>query len=79
MLQTDAWVHKDAANARAVRNRLLETMPPEDFEALQDYLEPIELKKGTIIQDINRIGRPHLFHRERRNLHRGADQHGQRD
>ncbi len=43
-----------ALRDNSVRNRLLETMPPEDFDVLKGNLEPVELRKGTIIQDTNK-------------------------
>ncbi len=54
MLQADGALRTTAADHAYVRNRLLETMPPEDFSALRDRLELVDLKKGTVIQDANR-------------------------
>jgi CRP-like cAMP-binding protein len=54
MLQVDKALRTTAVDGRSVRNRLLETMPPEDFEVLRNSLEPIELRKGAVIQDANR-------------------------
>ncbi len=54
MLQIEKTLCQASADARSVRNRLLETMPPEDFEVLKNNLEPFELRKGAVIQDANK-------------------------
>src|SRR5262245_23137214 len=54
MLQTNAQPFNAASECTLVRNRLLETMPAEDFEALRNSLEAIELKKGAVLQDTNK-------------------------
>jgi len=54
MLQTNARTCNTTSDCRSVRNRLLETMPAADFEALRDSLEAIELRKGTVLQDTNK-------------------------
>jgi CRP-like cAMP-binding protein len=43
-----------AASNMLVRNVLLRTIAPDDFDYIREFLEPIELKKGMVLQDTNR-------------------------
>jgi CRP-like cAMP-binding protein len=61
MLQTETRRRSGAVDAMVVRNRLLESLPPDDFDALRDHLEPIDLRKGAIIQDANRPAEYAIF------------------
>lgn len=54
MLRADKALRATAVGDNSVRNRLLGTMPPEDFDVLKGNLEPVELRKGIIIQDTNK-------------------------
>ena len=55
MLQIDSSLREHAIDGGQIRNRLLQTMSPEDFEILRDHLEPVKLAKGAVIQDTNKV------------------------
>jgi CRP-like cAMP-binding protein len=54
MLRVEKTFRNAVIDGRLVRNRLLETMPPEDFEVLKGNLESFELRKNAVIQDANK-------------------------
>src|SRR5689334_18892890 len=61
MLQTETRRRNSGSDAAIVRNRLLVSLPPDDFGALRNCLEPIELRKGAILQDTNRPAEYAIF------------------